>query len=123
MGLFNNIREKVAQYVNIRVDLAKLAFIERTSVILSYLIFVFVCLTIGLSLFLFMGLGLAEYFSGLIGSRTGGFFLTAGAYLLLFFLVFWLRIRIIHFFAGIFINVMTDDEDEEEEAMPDQKSK
>jgi hypothetical protein len=113
MQILGRLRAKIAKYLQVQLDLVKLEFIQRTSVVLSYFIFVFVSLSIGLPLFFFLGLGLAEYFSAITGSRAGGFFMTAGVYLLSFIIIFLVRSKIIRFFAGLFIDVMTEDDNDE----------
>lgn len=114
MRLFSQIRKKVTRYFEVRMDLFKLEFIQRSSIILSYLIFSFLCLCISLPLFFFLGLALAEYLNELTGSRSVAFLLTSGIYVLIFILIFLFRVRIIRSFAGIFINVMTEDDPNEE---------
>lgn len=112
MNFIGKFKDKIAHYINARLDLIKLDFIQRTSGILSYLIFTFICLLFTLCLFIFVGLGLGEYFSALVDSRAGGYFITAGIYLLLFLIMILFRAAIFRIFSGIFIRALTDDDDE-----------
>lgn len=120
INLFSKWKDKVAQYIDVRLDLAKLAFIERTSHVLSYLIFTFMLLSLGAAILVFMGIGLQEAFSVWVDSRIGGAFLTAGFYLLLCVLVYALRKPILAAFAGLFIQILTrqDDDDDAEKPRP-----
>jgi hypothetical protein len=108
MSFITKWKDKIAHYVDVRLSLMKLGFIERTSSILSYLIFVFIGLFLSVSILIFVGIGIGEYFSEVLDSRAGGFFITAGFYVLLLVVMFLLRNPIINAFAGVFIRIMTE---------------
>ena len=118
MDFINKWKDKIAHYVDVRLSLVKLGFIERTSNILSYLIFVFIGLFLSVSILIFLGIGIGEYFADLLDSRAGGFFITAGFYTLLLVLMFLLRNAIINGFSGMFIRIMTDEPADEKENNP-----
>jgi len=115
MSFITKWKEKIAHYVDVRVSLMKLGFIERTSGILSYLIFVFIGLFLAVSVLIFVGIGIGEYFAGVLDTRAGGFFITAGFYVLLLVLMFFLRLPITTAFSGIFIRIMTETDHDEPE--------
>lgn len=115
MNFIEKWKNKIAQHVETRVDLFKLDFIERTSGILSYFIFIIICLLLALCILLFLGIGLGEFFTELVQSRTYGFFITAGIYTLLFVFLALARKLIVRLFIGMFINIMTHDDDDDEE--------
>jgi hypothetical protein len=121
MSFINKWKDKIAHYVEVRLDLIKLGFIERTSGILSYLIFVFICFFLSLSVLIFIGIGIGEYFAMVFDSRVGGFFVTAGFYLLLMVLMFLLRVPITNFFSGLFIRILTENDEEEDKTKNDIK--
>lgn len=123
MSFFGTWKEKITHYIDIRINLMKLGFIERTSNILSYLIFVFISLFLTLSVLIFVGIGIGEFFSSLLDSRTAGFFITAGFYILLLGLMMLIRVPIIKMFAGIFIRIMTAPDPDEETAEEKLKEK
>jgi len=118
MGLISKWKEKIAHYIEVRLNLFKLGLMERISNILSYLIFVFIGLFLTVSILIFLGIGIGEYFSSVLDSRAGGFFITAGFYVLLLIVLFLLRVPITTGFSGVFIRIMTateaDDEDPKE---------
>ncbi len=114
VNFINKWKNKIAQHVDTRIDLLKLDFVERTSGILSYFIFVIICLLLALCILLFLGIGLGEFFSRHTDSRTYGFFITAGIYTLFFILLALARRNIVRLFLGMFINIMTDDEEDDE---------
>jgi uncharacterized protein YqhQ len=120
MSLVQNIKDKVTQFVDVRLNLVKLTVIERSSSVLGYLIYTFILLFLVLAVFLFLGIGLQEWFSELVDSRIGGAFMTMGFYVLLILLAFVLRKKILAGFAGIFISILTaqDPDDEEYEERP-----
>lgn len=117
MNFLSDWKNKIAQYVNVQIRLIRLGFIERTSYLMGYFIFTIVSLFFFFCILLFLGLGLTEWFAGLIGSKTEGFFLTIATYVVLFFIFFALRKGIVRFFASTFIKVLTekDEEDKEQE--------
>lgn len=120
MSFVSKWKDKIAHYVDVRLDLIKLGFIERTSSILSYLIFVFIGLFLSVSILIFLGIGIGEYFSALLDSRAGGFFITAGFYILLLIILFLMRNSVITAFAGIFIRILTATDHDEDEKKKEQ---
>lgn len=118
MSFVTNLKDKVTQFVDVRLNLVKLTVIERSASVLGYLIYTFILLFLVLAVFLFLGIGLQEWFSELVDSRIGGAFMTMGFYVLLIVLAFLLRKTILAGFAGIFIGILTvqdkDDDDYEE---------
>lgn len=115
MSFIDKWKDKIAHYVDVRLSLIKLGFIERTSNILSYLIFVFIGLFLAISVLLFVGIGVGEYFSEVLDSRAGGFFITAGFYVLLLVLMFMLRVPVTTAFSSAFIRILTDDGPDDED--------
>lgn len=122
LGFIGKWKDKLADYVDMRVRLVKLDFIERTSQVLSFFTFTIVCFLLVLPILLFMGIGVAEFFADLVGSRGGGYLIITGLYLLALGLLFIYRKRFIRKFTGLFIRVMTDDdEDDEDEQLAEKK--
>jgi hypothetical protein len=115
MSFIGNWKDKIAHYVEVRLGLIKLGLIERLSNVLSYLIFVFIGLFLSVSILIFLGIGVGEYFAILFDSRAGGFFATAGLYVLLLIIMVLLRLPITNAFSGVFIRIMTATEPEEDE--------
>lgn len=116
MNLFNRWKEKASNYVDVRLGLLKLSLIERTSNVIGHLLLSFIYIFLTLSVLSFVGYGLMETFSAWFNSRVAGSFATAGLFLLLLLLIFALRKPIVAAFAGIFIRVLTEgDEDDEED--------
>ena len=116
MNIFDKWKDKAGRYVDVRLQLAKLTFIERSSTVLGTLISMLVLLFLGLAFLTFLGFSLMEFFiSVLDGNRTGGALLTTAFFGLLIGIVVMLRKSIINAFAGIFVKIMTEpDEDEHE---------
>ena len=115
LNFINKWKDKITHNLDLRIDLLKLDFIERTSGILSYFIFTIICLLLALCILLFLGMGLGEYFSKVTDSNALGYIITAGIYILLFFILALARKPIVRLFLGIFINIMTDDENLDDE--------
>lgn len=115
LGFISKWKDKLADYVDMRVRLVKLDFIERTSQVLSFFTFTIVCFLLVLPILLFMGIGVAEFFANLVGSRGGGYLIITGIYMLMLGLLFIYRKKFISKFTGLFIRVMTENEDEEDD--------
>ena len=115
MNIINKWIEKITEYVDVRLQLAKLSFVERTSHILGYIVFSFVVLSLLLPILIFLGIGLSEVFTTLFDSRIGGYFTTVGVYVLLMVLLIVMRKSIITRFANIFVEKLTEGDDDQEE--------
>jgi hypothetical protein len=61
---------------------------------------------------LFMGLGITELFMLAGLPKVVSFFLTVGVYFVLLLIVIMLRKNITRFFASVFINVLTEGDEE-----------
>ena len=105
--LINQIRDRIRQYFEARINLIKLNLIGQAAGLMSNLIFLFICLFIFFCILLFCGLGLVEVFNDWGLSRAASFFVTIGVYLLVLILALVFRKGITEFFAGKFIAVMT----------------
>lgn len=115
MNFINKWKDKIAQGIGDKVQSVKLDFIDKTSGILGYLLFVFITIFLLLAVLIFLGIGLGEVFSDLFDSRAGGFFATAGVYVLLVVILFGFRTAIVDGFAGIFIKMLTNQPDKDDE--------
>ena len=123
MNPFNRWKDKATNYLDVRLGLIKLGLIDRASSVLGHLLISFIYIFLTLSTLTFIGYGLMEAFSNMLDSRVGGAFMTAGLFALLLAVTFVVRNSIINAFAGIFIRVLTEnDEDDEEEHDKDHRS-
>ena len=123
MGILDSWKEKIAHYIDVRLRLVKLAIVERVSSILSYLILTFIVLFLSISILIFLGVAFAEYFAEVLDSRSGAYLLTAGVFLLLFLSIFAFKKLIVRAISGVFIRVLTDTDEEEEDKVRDEKQK
>lgn len=115
IDLLGKWKEKATQYVDVRVQLVKLKFIARASSVLGSVILALILIMVAMLIFLFIGLGIMECFTHWLNSRIGGAFATAGFFLILFLIMFLARKAVGNNFAGIFVRIMTEGDDEEEE--------
>jgi hypothetical protein len=113
--MFSNLKEKISRHIQVRLDLVRIEVVERSSAVMSYLIFALICLFIFFAVLLFVGFGLAEVLYDMGMSRGASFLTTTGIYILVFILVVLLRRNIIRLFSDLFIRVMTEDEEDENE--------
>ena len=120
MDFLNKWKDKIAHYVDVRLRLFKLSIIERVSTILSYFIIVFILLFLSLSILIFLGVGLAEYLSSVVNSRSAAYFIVAGIYLFFIILALLLKKTMSRGFQSIFIAMLTqkseaeDDDDDDD---------
>ena len=115
MNLFTRWKDKATQYIDVRLGLIKLSFVERTSTLLGNLMISFIYLFIALAVLTFLGFGLMETFAELLDSRVKGAFTTAGVFAAMLLILFALRKTIIAAFAGIFIRLLTEGDEEEDD--------
>lgn len=115
--IFIKWKKKIAQYVETRIRLVQLGFVEKTANVLSYFIFTIILSFIVFGALLFLGLGLAEWFTALVDSRIGGFFLAGGVYILLVFMLLAARKPVMRMLADVFVRQLTqsDDDDDDKE--------
>jgi hypothetical protein len=115
MSIFSNLKDKVSQYIDVRVKLLKINFIGRTSGVLSYLMFGMIALFIFFCIVLFLGFGLTEMLVALELPKVAAFFITIGFYVVLLLLLFVCRKPITRFFASGIVRAMTEGDDNEKE--------
>jgi len=115
MNLFHIWKQKATNYIDVRFGLIKLSFVERTSMLLGNLMVAFIYLFLGLALNIFLGFALLEIFSELFDSRVLGACTTAAFFALLLVLLFVCRNFFIRAFAGIFIRILTDDNEDDDD--------
>lgn len=111
-------RDKIADYIDARVQVVKLELVERVSKVLSFFTFVIACFLLVLPMLLFMSMATAEFFADLMGSRSGGYYLITGIYVALLSILYIYRKSFIRKFTDLFVKVMTDNDDDEQ---PDSK--
>ena len=115
MGLLSQVKDKIAQYLDVYIKLFKINFIGRTSNLMSYFMFALIGLFIAFCIVLFTGFGLVELFVALDLPKLASFFIVVGIYLLLLVLVIACRKQIIRFFASGFIRVLTEGDEIDKE--------
>jgi hypothetical protein len=113
LNVFTKWKDKITGIVEAKVQLVKLNLIERTSKLFSYFIFSIISIFLVITVLILLGIGLGFYFGELTGSNACGFLITVGIYLLLTGLCFIFRKNIVNAFTGMFISVLTNDEDED----------
>ena len=107
--------DKIAHYIEMRLQLIKLNLVQSISGILSYFLFSIIALFFLLAFLIFLGMGLSELFAELINSRAGGYFITTGIYLLLLLILFAFRKTIADKFSGVFIAMLTENHDDDDD--------
>lgn len=110
MSIFSSIKEKIAQYIDVYLKLAKVNFIKGSSNVLSYFIFVLICMFLVFCILLLLGLGLVQALHAAGLSLVASFFATVGIYFILLMVIMGLRKNIVQFFSAAFIRMLTDND-------------
>ena len=115
MNLFGKWKDKATEYVDVRIQLAKLKFIERASHVIGNLVLGFVMIATMIAVLFFMGIGIMETLAAWLETRIGAAFATSGLFVLLIAVIYGMRKKILVAVADIFIRVMTDDDDDDDD--------
>jgi len=78
-----NLFAELKDYFQVRFDLIKIEFIERSSSLISRLITTVVVAFLSIFIFLFLSIGLALYLGGMAAHASSGFFIVAGIFVIL----------------------------------------
>ncbi len=108
MSIFSRIKDRVTAYVDTYVKLMKLNFIEGAAKMVSFFLFVMICLFIVFVTIVFVGFGISESLVALGMSQLGAYFITAGVYLLLLFVFVLSRNGVLRFFGDMVVRMMTE---------------
>jgi uncharacterized membrane protein (DUF485 family) len=120
MSIFGQIKDKIAQYVDVRVKLVKLTVIGRTASLLSYFMYALLGIFVVFCILLFSGLSVVEGLMALGLSRLVSTVIMLGIYVLVMLLLVALRKSIIRAFSSIVIRILTegdnhDDDDDDDD--------
>lgn len=86
-----SLLEKSQDYLETKIEIAKLKTVNKSSDILSTIIVLISVIFLGLLFFLFISIGLALYLGSLAGSAHAGFFIMAGLYGAILLLIYLFR--------------------------------
>ncbi len=103
----SSIKEKIAQYIQLRFELLRLEVIERLVNVMGYFFFIIIAIFLSFLAIFFIFLGIAEVLSAWFDSKIWGYIATALVVLLCSAFVFMSSRRIIRFFGGLLIGPLT----------------
>jgi uncharacterized membrane protein YgcG len=114
---FEGLTDHVKQYINTRIELAKLHIAEKTSQVISQLIAITLVILFFIFFIVFGSIAGAWALSNWIGKPYAGFLIVAGIYLLLGIIVWLARGPLIRFplMNAIIKLLHKNDHDEEKE--------
>jgi hypothetical protein len=113
MSIIGQLKEKVTQYIDVNVRLLKINLIGKTASLLSFFLFALIGLFLFFCIILFAGMGIEEAMTDAGMSKTASFFITTGIYALLLVILVAVRKPITRSISNIFIQAMTEDDEEE----------
>lgn len=103
----SSLKEKITQYLQLRFELIRLEVIERLVNVMGYFAFIIIATFLVFLTIFFIFLGIAELFNQLFNSYALGYLCTAGIILLCSVIVFMSGKKIIRFFAGKMVRMLT----------------
>lgn len=110
--VFNELKEDVTTYVELKLELLKLNTYERAGKVVGLLSYGVVILILAFMGTLFLFLALAIYLGNVLDSTTAGFIIVAGIYLVILGLLLMSRKWFSKTIAGIVINALSDDKND-----------
>ncbi|MBC7555006.1 MAG: hypothetical protein H7257_13640 [Taibaiella sp.] len=114
MSIFGSLKSTVAQYADVYIRLFKLNLIDKTSSLLSYVMFALICMFISFCTMLLLAFGIVELFCYMGLTRVASCFITMGVYILFLVIIVAMRKSITGMFAGTFIRIMTEEDKEKD---------
>lgn len=91
VGSIKSLIEKSQDYLETKIEIAKLKTVDKSSDVLSSLVVLVSIIFLGLLCFLFISIALALYLGSLLGSAHTGFFIMGGFYGIILFIFYLLR--------------------------------
>jgi hypothetical protein len=91
----DKMKQQLTEYMQLRLDLLKADFTEKTALIFSKMITGIIVLVMAFMVILFGSIALGLYFGNMFGSLVLGFALLTGVYLLLIVLLLLVKDKII----------------------------
>lgn len=118
----SSIKDKITQYIQLRFELIRLEVIERLVNVMGYFAFMIIAIFFFFLVILFLFMALAEMFNHLFNSYALGYFCTAVVILVCAVAVVLSAKKIIRFFAGRFVGLLTKQK-EDKITVPDDEDK
>lgn len=103
----SSLKDKVTQYIQLKFELIRLEVIERLVNVMGYFAFIIIAIFLFFFLGFFIFMGIAELLATVFDSRALGYFTTAGIILILVVMIIMSGKRIIRFFAGRMVAMLT----------------
>lgn len=113
--MIGKLLEKLTGYLGQHLDVLKLSIIERIAIVMGFCMFMMVGMMAATAIIIFVGIGLSIYLGNTIGSQSGGYFIVTGIYILLIGIVAIFKKQLLSQFAGLFVRLLTSNDDEEED--------
>jgi hypothetical protein len=126
LDIFQKWKDRIFAFVDTKVRGVQLELIERVTGIMSYLLYAITLMFVIFGFFLFIGFGMAEWFTAMLESRIGGFFMAAAFYLVLALIFVAARRPLLRKLSDIFVNLLTarrDDDDNDDDDQETVKAK
>lgn len=108
----SSIKEKITQYIQLRFELIRLEVIERLVNVMGYFAFMIIAIFLVFLFIFFIFLAIAELFNKLFDSYALGYGCTAVIILFCSIFVFMSSKKIIRFFAGKMVWLLTKQKEE-----------
>jgi len=110
--MIGKLIDKVKEYLEGHLDVLKLSVIERVAIVMGFCMFMMLGMMAATAIIIFVGIGLGIYLGEVVGSPAGGYFIVTGIYILLLSLIAVFKRKLLRWFAGIFVGLLTSDDDD-----------
>jgi hypothetical protein len=118
----SSLKEKITQYIQLRFELIRLEVVERLVSVMGYFAYIIIAIFLFFTAVFFICLGLAEMFSSIFNSKTAGYFCVAGLVLIASLIVALSSKKIVRFFAGKMVWLLTKKKEKQEEGEDEGKA-
>jgi len=105
--LINSIKEKIKEFIQIRIEEYRLGLLERIMDFASTIVFIIIFASILSFSLIFLGFSLSYWFASLLNNTALGFLCTTGIFLLLSILILLIRKPIFHLVARVIVRKIT----------------
>jgi len=113
------LKAYITRYIGLRIQEVRLEALERMVNVMGYMVYATIAFVIVFTMFCFSALGLAEFLSALLDSKTAGYLSIAGLMLIFLCIMFFFKKNIMRFLAGKFIWLLTKPRDDDDDDAPE----
>ena len=112
-SLYADIKKDLTAYITLKLEIFKLDIYEKSSIFSSLLLYGLILVLVVFFAFLFLFLALGLYLGQVLNSFGTGMIIVAVLYIITFVILLWQRKKIQNWLSNLFVEQITQDEDNE----------